>query len=157
MMDREPRPQPVTTNVPALLVSDYSNLIVIGNNLYAIHLHLVSPHFLPVHWWSDENRNKVLKLADKLAERIRGIHLIVPTSLDALFKSKTVPEIEPPLTDYQFLHGLMMSTMQARSQLVQTIGLINDDLGTQEILIRIEQFYAQLIWFTQAQGIEVKP
>jgi DNA-binding ferritin-like protein len=137
----------------AQIVSDFANLFVVSQNLYAIHWNLVSPHFLPIHKWTDKSHDQCLEHIDTLAERLRGLNLIIPTTLDDLFKKRTVGEIIFPCSDLQCMTQLLAIIKAARLQIVDSQNYLDRDLGTQDILIDIEKFYAKLMWFIQAQGV----
>jgi starvation-inducible DNA-binding protein len=135
------------------ILSDFANLWVIGQSLYAIHWNLISPHFLAIHKWTNKAHSECLEYVDELAERIRGLNIIIPTSLDDLFKKKTIGEVTFPCSDLQCLTQLLGDVSTARSQLVNSQAYLSNDLGTQDILTQIEKFYAKLMWFIQAQGV----
>lgn len=135
------------------ILSDFANLWIVGQSLYAIHWNLISPHFLAIHKWTDKSHAQCLSHVDELAERLRGLSVIIPTSLDDLFKKKTIGEVTFPCSDLQCLTQLLGDVSKARVQLVSSQAYLSNDLGTQDILINIEKFYANLIWFIQAQGV----
>ena len=145
-----------------MLLSDVCNLQVMGQSLYSIHWNLVSPHFLTIHKFTDKQHSIVLELIDELAERVRAIGVKIPTSLNDVFKLKTIQEVclfGSDQTDYQCLCGLLKSTQEAHAHLTQSIAAAGacNDLGTQEILISVEKALAKQIWMIRSQSVEVEP
>lgn len=142
-----------------MLLNDVSNLQVMGQSLYSIHWNLVSAHFLSIHKFTDDQHSIVLALLDELAERVRAIGIKIPTSLNDVFKLKTIQEVclfNSDQTDYQCLCALLQSTQEAHGHLTQSIAAAGacNDLGTQEILITVEKALAKQIWFIRSQGID---
>lgn len=143
----------------SMLLSDICNLQVMGQSLYSIHWNLVSPHFLVIHKFTDKQHSQMLELVDELAERVRAIGVKIPTSLNDVFKLKTIQEVclfSSDQTDYQCLAALLKSTQDAHAHLTQSIAAAGacNDLGTQEILITIEKAFAKQIWFIRSQSVE---
>jgi len=145
-----------------MLLSDVCNLQVMGQSLYSIHWNLVSPHFLAIHKFTDKQHSIMLELIDELAERVRAIGVKIPTSLNDVFKLKTIQEVclfGSDQTDYQCLSALLQSTQEAHVHLTQSIAAAGacNDLGTQEILISVEKALAKQIWFIRSQSVEIEP
>lgn len=145
-----------------MLLSDICNLQVMGQSLYSIHWNLVSPHFLSIHKFTDKQHKIMLELVDELAERVRAIGVKIPTSLNDVFKLKTIKEVclfGSDQTDYQCLCGLLQSTQDAHAHITQSIAAAGacNDLGTQEILISVEKALAKQIWMIRSQSVEVEP
>jgi starvation-inducible DNA-binding protein len=145
-----------------MLLSDVCNLQVMGQSLYSIHWNLVSPHFLAIHKFTDKQHSIMLELIDELAERVRAIGVKIPTSLNDVFKLKTIQEVclfGSDQTDYQCLSALLQSTQDAHAHLTQSIAAAGacNDLGTQEILISIEKALAKQIWMIRSQSVEIEP
>ena len=145
-----------------MLLSDVCNLQVMGQSLYSIHWNLVSPHFLAIHKFTDDQHSIILELIDELAERVRAIGVKIPTSLNDVFKLKTIQEVclfNSDQTDYQCLCALLQSTQEAHAHLTQSIAAAGacNDLGTQEILISVEKALAKQIWLIRSQSVEVEP
>jgi starvation-inducible DNA-binding protein len=145
-----------------MLLSDVCNLQVMGQSLYSIHWNLVSPHFLSIHKFTDKQHSIILELIDELAERVRAIGVKIPTSLNDVFKLKTIQEVclfGSDQTDYQCLSALLQSTQEAHVHLTQSIAAAGacNDLGTQEILISVEKALAKQIWFIRSQSVEIEP
>lgn len=145
---------------PQLLVT-VCNLQVMGQSLYSIHWNLKgSPSFLSIHKWTDDQHEAVLELLDTLAERLRAYGVKIPTSLTDIYSIKTIEEVclfNSNQTDYQCLLALLHSTLEALSQVkLVMITLCDVDLGTQDILISIEQFLLKQVWFINSMGVEVE-
>lgn len=145
---------------PQLLIT-VCNLQVMGQSLYSIHWNLKgSASFLSIHKWTDDQHETVLKLLDTLAERLRAYGVRIPTSLKDIYSIKTIEEVclfNSEQTDYQCLLALLNSTQQALDQVKMVmITLCDVDLGTQDILISIEQFLLKQIWFINSMGVWVE-
>jgi DNA-binding ferritin-like protein len=137
------------------LLSAISNLIILRQGLYSIHWNLVDPQFLTIHQFTDEQIEKLDPLIDQLAERVRATGLKIPTSLSDLYNLKTVNEIclfNSSPTAQECLLWLWECAGAVSQFNHQTMNFITD-LGTQEILIRVDQYLTLQLWFIQSMGI----
>lgn len=144
------------------LLTDICNLQVMAQSLYSIHWNLVSPHFLAIHKFTDKQHSLVLELVDELAERVRALGVKIPTTLEDIFKLKSISEVclfGSDQTDYQCLCALLQSSQMAHGHVTESIELANqcNDLGTQDILIGIEKALAKQIWMIKSQSIQLEP
>jgi starvation-inducible DNA-binding protein len=142
----------------SFLLSDVVNLQVLGQGLYSIHWNLVSPHFLAIHKFMDDQHGEILELIDELAERIRAVGPKIPTSLNDLFKLKTIPEVclfNSDQTDMQCLCALFNATFECKRHVDISIQMAGEenDFGTQEVLITAEKFLAKQLWFLTSLGV----
>jgi starvation-inducible DNA-binding protein len=148
-----------SSTVSFILIREVCNLQVMAQGLYSIHWNLISPHFLSIHKWTDKQHSATLDLLDTLAERVRALDVKIPTSLSDVFKYKSINEVclfNSDQSDYQCLCALLTSTFQAQGAVKEAIALMGQlgDVGTQDVLIGVEQFLTKQIWFIKSLSIE---
>lgn len=121
---------------------------------HAYHWNVEGPLFYSVHKLTEEHYGNMFKAADELAERIRALGHLAPTSLEDIMKRSSVTDKAGTLTTRDMLTDLAQDHERLAHRFHALVGLVEGrkDPVTEDMATERSAFHEQAAWMLRAMA-----
>ncbi|MDR3448565.1 MAG: DNA starvation/stationary phase protection protein [Alphaproteobacteria bacterium] len=119
---------------------------------HGYHWNVTGPEFRELHLLFEEQYNELFTAADEIAERIRGLNVEAPASMDAMLQHTQVKETTSIPNAQGMIKELLKyneSTRQRISEACDFAGEVGDK-GSEDLLIARLRAHDKAIWMLRS-------
>lgn len=146
-----------TTNSEGALVAALGGVLadtyVLAVKTHGYHWNVTGPLFAPLHDFFGKQYEALFLAADEIAERIRALGAMAPSSMAQLLARATIKEASGEKLDATaMIADLLVSHEAANAGIDKAIELADnfDDDGTEDLLIQRRKEHDKTIWMLQS-------
>lgn len=119
---------------------------------HAVHWNVEGPMFYAVHNLTEEQYNDMFKAADEIAERIRALGRLAPTTLSSIVANSVVQDDETPVSAGDMCEDLAADHERVARRLRTLISIAGDarDPVTEDMATARSAFHEKAAWMLRA-------
>lgn len=119
---------------------------------HAYHWNVEGPMFFSVHKLTEEQYGDMFKAADVLAERIRALGHLAPTSLDDILKRSTISDTAGELSAKDMISDLAQDHERLAHRFHALVGLVDGrkDPVTEDLATERSAFHEKAAWMLRS-------
>lgn len=119
---------------------------------HAYHWNVEGPLFYSVHNLTEEHYENMFEAADELAERIRALGHLAPTSMADVVARSRIEDASGPLTTEQMITDLAQDHARIAHRLHALVELVEGrkDLVTEDLATERSAFHEKAAWMLRA-------
>lgn len=138
----------VATSLSAILADTYRLMF----KTHAYHWNVEGPLFYSVHKLTEEQYNEMFGAADVVAERIRALGKMTPTSFDWLSENSCIKDAEETLTTGQMVDDLRgdHERVARRLHALAKVSEKEGDIVTADLATQRSTFHEKAAWMLRS-------
>lgn len=138
--------------VASMLEQVLANSFVLYFKTHACHWNVTGPNFHGLHVMLEEQYKEIWTATDDIAERIRSLGEIAPTTFAELISEATIEESTGLTGAKQMITTLLKDHEEIEGQLAKAIKLAQDeeDEGTADLLVNRAKAHAKMAWMLRS-------
>lgn len=119
---------------------------------HAVHWNVEGPMFFAVHNLTEEQYEDMFKAADEIAERIRSLGQLAPSSLSSIVSNSVIQDNDEALSAGEMCHDLAADHERVAHRLHALIRIADEhgDPVTEDMAVARATFHEKAAWMLRA-------